>query len=103
MRTVVCVLAGNLCHCISDLPAHISDCLAGQTCHQLLTDGDALLVGQAQENLLDITRDGVFAGLGRNSSEEHSGESTGLATQVFKNQHVSRRTTSRWEELGKVH
>ena len=78
LRTIVGVLAGHLSHGVSDLLANISDRFGSQAGHQLLADRNTLLIGQAEEDLLDIARDGVLAGLGRNPSEKYGGESTGL-------------------------
>lgn len=84
LRTIVGVLASDLGHGVSNLLAHISDGLGGQACHQLLADRNTLLIGQAQEDLLDVAGDRILAGLGGNSSEKDSGESTSLFVNMSR-------------------
>lgn len=77
-HTIVRVLPSYLCHCISNLLLHIGNCLFRQAVDQLLTDHNALLVGERREDLLGVVRDRILSRFGSDSTEKHGGESTRL-------------------------
>jgi len=69
LHTVVGVLSRDFGYGIANLLPNVSDRLAGQTGHQLLTDNQSLLSGEGRKEFLGFVRNGVFSCLGGYSSE----------------------------------